>query len=249
MPTWDEEIREIVGTLSQDVFTLAELYEYLPELQARHPDNDNVDAKIRQTIQHLRASGEVEFVDNRGTYRRLETSRIPELADLRRRVGRRTGRPDAGAPDTSPLERRSALSYTVPASAAREAVRVEQQLVAQWDDALLARGHKTARWRIPTLSNSNLWTDIYDETADVLFEAKSSASREAARLAIGQLLDYRFSLGRDDQKVAVLLPDKPSRDVVGLIDHVGFGLVYQSASGFLIDARTTEWLDPRPVDG
>lgn len=243
MATWDEEIREIIGTLPNDVFTLAEMYTFIPVLEVRHPENNNVDAKIRQTIQHLRESGEVEFVDRSGTYRRLETSRIAELSDLQRhRPDVRPDHPDVGAPDRAPLERRSALSYVVPAAEAREAIRVEQRLVERWEDALVARGHQVARWRIPTFSNSNLWTDLYDETSDVLFEAKSSATREAARLAIGQLLDYRFSLGRDDQHVSILLPEAPSTDVSALVAHLGMGLVYDSATGFVLDGLTTGWM-------
>ncbi len=70
--TWKQDLLTIikdhwgVGT----EFTLHDLYMFEEELSATHPDNNTVRAKIRQTLQDLRRDLIVEFVDNRGTYRR-----------------------------------------------------------------------------------------------------------------------------------------------------------------------------------
>lgn len=51
-------------------FTLANMYAFENELAARHPDNRNVRAKIRQQLQVLRDMGFVEFLGS-GEYRRI----------------------------------------------------------------------------------------------------------------------------------------------------------------------------------
>lgn len=51
-------------------FTLEDAYSFEAELAAKHPNNRNVRAKIRQQLQLLRDLGFVEFVTP-GTYRRL----------------------------------------------------------------------------------------------------------------------------------------------------------------------------------
>jgi len=50
-------------------FTLKQMYEFVNELKMRHPDNNNVEAKIRQQLQFLRDKGFVEFT-SRGNYRK-----------------------------------------------------------------------------------------------------------------------------------------------------------------------------------
>lgn len=54
-------------------FTLANVYAFENELSAKHPDNHNVRAKIRQQLQILRDLGFVEFLGS-GEYRHVKTS-------------------------------------------------------------------------------------------------------------------------------------------------------------------------------
>jgi hypothetical protein len=61
---------------------------------------------------------------------------------------------------------------------------------------------------------------IFDETNDVIWEAKGEVGRFAVRLAIGQLLDYaRFE--PDGVRMGVLLPRRPADDLVEFIASVG----------------------------
>lgn len=54
-------------------FTLEEFYGHAEDrLAAKHPDNNHVQAKIRQILQRLRRDGQLEFLDNDGTYRLVE---------------------------------------------------------------------------------------------------------------------------------------------------------------------------------
>lgn len=58
-----------VGSL----FSLADVYEFVPEFEALHPENAHPRDKLRQLLQRLRDERELEFVDS-GTYRRLGTT-------------------------------------------------------------------------------------------------------------------------------------------------------------------------------
>lgn len=75
--TWKDDV--YVGLLrygesnATERFTLQEFYRHAEDrLAAKHPDNDNVRAKIRQILQRLRDDGQLEFLDDSGTYRLVE---------------------------------------------------------------------------------------------------------------------------------------------------------------------------------
>ena len=71
--TWKDEIGEIIQKTWSvgQVFTLDGLYQCVDALPKKHPDNSNIPEKIRQTLQFLRDEGMIEFVDNKGSYKRL----------------------------------------------------------------------------------------------------------------------------------------------------------------------------------
>ena len=73
-PNWLDamrsELERYKNQYDEVVLTLDELYEFSEHrLSSRFPDNDHVRAKIRQQLQRLRDQGEVEFLDDQGTYR------------------------------------------------------------------------------------------------------------------------------------------------------------------------------------
>ncbi len=67
--SWLLDVLNCINKIDKGQFTLSEVYEFQNELQRRHPDNHNVEAKIRQQLQVLRDKGILEFVD-RGVYRK-----------------------------------------------------------------------------------------------------------------------------------------------------------------------------------
>lgn len=70
---WAGELKSLVQrnwTIGQE-FTTQDLYRFEKELQARHPENRTVRNSIQGTIQTLRDDGVVEFLAERGHYRRL----------------------------------------------------------------------------------------------------------------------------------------------------------------------------------
>ena len=58
-----------------------------------------------------------------------------------------------------------------------------------------------------------MFCDLRDKTADSLVEAKGSVTREAIRMAIRQIADYRRFVN-DRAKAAVLVPDEPRTDLL-----------------------------------
>lgn len=78
-------------------------------------------------------------------------------------------------------------------------------------------GRALTRHTIGLPSGERLVTDAYDRKTGTLIEAKASASREAVRMALGQLLDYQRHLPTPPKRLAVLLPEKPAGDLLALL--------------------------------
>lgn len=67
---WRLDIFNIVSNIQTNVFELDRVYASKHHLQELHPENRNIEAKIRQQLQELRDLGLIEFID-RGVYRKL----------------------------------------------------------------------------------------------------------------------------------------------------------------------------------
>lgn len=88
MPEWLPVVRrELARYREQTGYDVVELQELKPELlpilRAEFPDNDHPDARLRRTLQQLRDSDEVAFLDYEGTYRilTLDDDRAPPLSE------------------------------------------------------------------------------------------------------------------------------------------------------------------------
>ena len=71
---WAADVLSCIRVLERETqgreFTLQDFYQrFEAELAARHMDNQNVQAKIRQQMQVLAKGGVLLFVDRRGRYR------------------------------------------------------------------------------------------------------------------------------------------------------------------------------------
>lgn len=66
---WLFDVLNCVNALPQ-VFSLSDVYKFTEVLQAQHPDNNHIEAKIRQQLQLLRDKGFLQFLGS-GMYRRL----------------------------------------------------------------------------------------------------------------------------------------------------------------------------------
>lgn len=67
---WLLDVLSCVNSISGTEFSLQEIYRFTDCLQLKHPDNHNVEAKIRQQLQVLRDKGYLEF-KGLGQYRKI----------------------------------------------------------------------------------------------------------------------------------------------------------------------------------
>jgi 5-methylcytosine-specific restriction protein A len=84
-----------------------------------------------------------------------------------------------------------------------------------------------------------LFSDLFDTTADELYEAKGTATRNAVRLAIGQLFDYQRHLPSRTASLTVLLPERPADDLIDLLHACKIACVYENGRGIFV--RESPW--------
>ncbi|MGN6586868.1 MAG: restriction endonuclease, partial [Solirubrobacterales bacterium] len=73
----------------------------------------------------------------------------------------------------------------------------------------------------------------FDSTTQTLVEAKGTVERNAVRMAIGQLLDYRRFFGEGElDHIAALFPKEPRPDLVALLHEQGIVVIYRAKDGF-----------------
>jgi 5-methylcytosine-specific restriction protein A len=110
------------------------------------------------------------------------------------------------------------------------AIRREAQLVARYKAHLERQGHIVKGRRIrPAGEYQWLRADLIDITARELYEAKGVTTRDSIRLAIGQLYDYSRFVPVDG--LAVLVPTRPSDDLVALLLSRNISCVYEAVPG------------------
>ncbi len=132
-----------------------------------------------------------------------------------------------------PIEEQHVEAFSVTNTGGQSvAHRSEQTLVLAFRDYQESRGHTIERHRyVPKGSRSALYCDLVDLTDHVLYEAKSDVKRTSIRMAIGQLLDYR-RFEQDEMELAILLPRKPTQDIIDLILSVPAIAVWRTTEGF-----------------
>ncbi len=130
-----------------------------------------------------------------------------------------------------PLEAHLAETFQVqPNREPTTAERREADMVRRYTAWLEASGSSASRKEIwlPDLGHA-LYTDLFDLDREEVVEAKSSASRNHVRLALGQVLDYARYV--DHKSRAVLLPSDPGTELVQLLHSVNIACVYETPTG------------------
>lgn len=67
---WKKDVLKVLFQMERDCFSLKDVLVFVPDLQRKHPNNKNVEAKVRQALQQLRDLKLLKFV-SRGKYKRL----------------------------------------------------------------------------------------------------------------------------------------------------------------------------------
>lgn len=135
------------------------------------------------------------------------------------------------------VEQNDETSFTVAPREGTTAFRREGELVERYM-AWMGPTHVFRRWKLRVPYELRpLLTDIYDESENILFEAKGTTTRGAIRMAIGQLLDYQRHIDRRGLRLAILLPQGPSEDLVELATSVGIAVVAEEDHGGFVSIK------------
>lgn len=124
------------------------------------------------------------------------------------------------------------------ATPATDIERREATLSDLLEAYLTEQGHKVGRVDIRVKgTTSRLITDLYDASTHVLYELKGSAKREAVRMALGQLLDYRRHIELNQHagrpRIAAVFPTRPSDDLCNLLVEHDVAVVYLDGEAFV----------------
>jgi hypothetical protein len=113
--------------------------------------------------------------------------------------------------------------------------RSEARLLAEYARFLQTAGHKIGRKEIPIKGEKGrIRCDLYNYSRKQLVEAKGSTTRVAIRMAIGELADYRRYLPKQVTP-AVLLPERPSRDLEDLLSTQMIAVIWQDGKQHFTD--------------
>ena len=125
-------------------------------------------------------------------------------------------------------------AYVNPSREPYEAERREQKLVLALEEHLVGLGHTVNRQRLlPSGEARPIITDLFDVTTGTLVEAKGTVERNAIRMAIGQLCDYRRLFRPGEVKnMAALFPSEPRPDLCDLLSEQGIVVIHRTESGF-----------------
>jgi hypothetical protein len=128
--------------------------------------------------------------------------------------------------------------------------RRELQLVYDFRDWLRdTRGLEATGLRIPyRVEARELRADLFITACRVLVEAKSTTAREAIRVALGQLLDYRRWI-RPLPRLCVLVPNEPASDILELLHSFEIGCAWPEASGFYVVPESILWTESSVLNG
>jgi hypothetical protein len=118
-----------------------------------------------------------------------------------------------------------------PSAQPKEGERREQRLVLEYKTFMEQKGSVIRRMRCrPAGEAKPIFSDVYDEVRRNLIEAKGTVTREAIRMAIGQLADYSRFL--ESVAKAALLPERPRKDLETLLESQGISTIWQTDIGF-----------------
>jgi hypothetical protein len=141
-----------------------------------------------------------------------------------------------GSAEPVPVEALGTGSYAVAGSTGTVAVKREAELVVRYQAYCEAQGSTCVRYKLRPIGElRDLYTDLLDLTENVLYEAKGVATREAVRMAVGQLLDYSRHVPTDPS-LAVLLPALPNTDLLNLLSGLRIRCVYETSPGTFCEA-------------
>jgi hypothetical protein len=208
----DAKLHRYVGAFRLD--------EQQPYVVRMAPDQDGAERRV--IVFRLRPDGPVEYVaaDRIAPAATTQAAMVP--ADI------------TSAKMIKPERKRSKNSRRSATPAANIEHR-EAVLSDQLEAYLTTQQHQVRRIDIRIEgTNSRLLTDLYDATTHVLYELKASSSREAVRMALGQLLDYsRYmdSLGHHGRpRMIAVFPSRPTAELCDLLAEHNIAVAHREGN-------------------
>ncbi|MFB7269842.1 hypothetical protein [Streptomyces sp. NPDC056244] len=137
-----------------------------------------------------------------------------------------------------PVRAMNVTEFPRSASVATTVRRRKALLIESYVEYLESQGHSVGSFEIRIEGKTTtLRTDLFDATDYVLYEAQGSSDRDAVRIALGRLLDYRryvtHGARQHEPKAVVLLPETPDSDMITLLVNHHVSLIYQAHGEFV----------------
>ncbi|MFB7756024.1 hypothetical protein ACFC18_41525 [Streptomyces sp. NPDC056121] len=134
-------------------------------------------------------------------------------------------------------------------SAATVAARNQEGLVADYEKALSQRQHNFGRLEVQVRDiEETLQASLYDESAHTLYEPAGSASRQALKDALMQLMDVSRHLNSIENGIPlrcmILTPGLPDQDIRQLLTLHNVGIIYRDESGNLTELQGSDHNPP-----
>jgi hypothetical protein len=175
---------------------------------------------------------ETEAPDREGQTRKVIVFKLRPVGDFKIPAQTSMSDADQTSVEVVPVEEQyTEAAFVDPSHEPYEAERREAKLVRALRDHLVMHGHDVGRLKIiPEGEAKPLFADLFDKTYNALVEAKGSVSREAIRMALGQLLDYgRF---QPSATRIILVPERPRQDLLDLADSASIRVMWPSRNGY-----------------
>jgi len=166
-----------------------------------------------------------------GPLRTVIVFRLRPLGDVLHRDTEAMAFASAPAFTEVPVEAQHQEHYHVQPYQPTDAERREAGLVQRYRQYLAQRGISVVRLAIrPDQERRPLYCDLFNKTNHELIEAKGTVTREAIRLGLGQLLDYRRFVTPTPHMV-MLVPMRPRPDLLDLLHQHGIRVVWEERPG------------------
>jgi 5-methylcytosine-specific restriction protein A len=173
--------------------------------------------------------------DSDGEERSVIVFRLRSVGHTERRASDRSQTGDvapAAQSDLVDIESNAGSEYTISSVPQTTGTRRESDLVERFIDQHPSGRAAFKRYKVrPQGELAYLYTDVFDTVTLTLFEAKGHATRNAIREAIGQLLDYRRHINPAPRNLAVLIPSRPTDDLLDLITSLGMSCMFETTPG------------------
>ena len=136
---------------------------------------------------------------------------------------------------TRDTETGRARIYEIPPRGSSKGQRKEADLQNEYKKYLEKKKHKVLSYELRSAGGRRSLVDLFDESTNELYEAKSSSAHEYVWKAIGQVSYYAHLLDRtevDIKIISILLPSRPEDELLEVMKKLKIVCVYKQNNSF-----------------